>query len=172
MASQGALQQVQGCVTALPGGWDNEGLRLGDLPAGWELLNKHIWCGKFCFLDLSLLVRLLQTHTEPHEEQTLPPLATARACRTHASLALAGPHSASPLQTRYSLPRGLANAGYLRLPVPSSASQGSWRLKRCLKILLWSRHSLNSKPRTSFLTQHWLIQFTQKNHWRSGEKNT
>lgn len=154
MASQGALQQVQGCVTALPGGWDNEGLRLGDLPAGWELLNKHIWCGKFCFLDLSLLVRLLQTHTEPHEEQTLPPLATARACRTHASLALAGPHSASPLQTHYSLPRGLANAGYLRLPVPSSASQGSWRLKRCLKILLWSRHSLNSKPRTSFLTQH------------------
>lgn len=155
MASQGALQQLQCCcVTALPGGWDNEGLRLGDLPAGWELLNKHIWCRKFCFLDLSLLVRLLQTHTEPHEEQILPSLTTTRAYRRHASLALAGPRSASSLQTHCSLPRRQANTGYLRLPVPSSASQGSWRLKRCLKTLLWSRHSLNSKPRTSFLMQH------------------
>ena len=73
MTSRAALQQAQYCVTTLPGGRDNEGLGLSDLPAGWELLDKHIWCGKFSFLDLGLLVRLLQKHREPsHQEQTLP----------------------------------------------------------------------------------------------------
>lgn len=108
MTSRAALQQVQSCVTTLPGGRDNEGLSLGDLPTGWELLNKHIGCGKFSFLDLGLLVRLLQKHRElSHQEQTLPSTSLPHSlARRHPSLALAEAHSACLFQTRYSLPKG------------------------------------------------------------------
>lgn len=79
MSSQAALQQVQCHATALPGGWDNEGLRLGDLPAGRELLNKHIWCGKLGFLNLSLLAGLLQTHRTKSGTNPSLPVTTTRA---------------------------------------------------------------------------------------------
>lgn len=75
------LPLLQGCASSpaprllpfRPGGWDDEGLCLRDLPAGWELLHKHIWSGEFSLLDFSLLVRLLQKHREQsHQEQTFP----------------------------------------------------------------------------------------------------
>lgn len=128
LTSQAALQQ-QCCVTALPGGWDDERLGLSDLSAGWEFLNKHIWRGKFSFLDLSLLVRLLQKHREPsHQEQTLPSVSLPHglAGGTPAWLWLGHIQPASSRHATH-CQKGEAKTGYLGLPVPSSASQGSWR---------------------------------------------
>lgn len=111
-------------VTTLPGGRDNEGLCLRDLPTGWELLNKHIWRGKLSFLDLGLLVRLLRKHMEQsHQEQTLPsvpPQGLAGGARLSSVWS-------TLFQTCHSLPKRRNHKGSLELPVPSSASQGSWR---------------------------------------------